>query len=382
MRPVSSQWADTVATSHHVVSSVRGEYAGEFTREIPILSGEIVYDRTAAGRRRCTLQVPLYGPDGFRYDPGNSPTHPLATNGQRVNIWLGVEHPDGTQEILNQGYYVLYSVSADDAAGIVTVTGMDLMQLWQDQKIVNEGAVIPAGASAKTLVTRLSYVALQSPSLPSAQITDVVYDTVLEDYTPSIRPPLTDGTDRMQPLGAILEDWPAAAAMNDLGQLYVYVPKTAPGSITAIIEGDTVTGTLVSRGREQSRRRMYNAVKVISRLPQNGNVIATLKAQKTTGPLRIDGPFGWVTLWHETTAVPVGPIGQRVADRLLAEGTLYTRTETVSAVPNPAIEIEDTVGVNTTAGGAFIGLVTAIRMPLTDEGGPMQITVTNEQGNA
>lgn len=380
MRTVSPQWASTVAGVHPVVCEVRGEYAGEFTRLVPIIGGDIVYDRSAPGRRRCTLRVPLVGPDGFHWDPGAEPTHPLAPFGQRLNIWLGVRHPDGTEEILSQGYYAVYTVNADELEGVVVVTAMDLYQEWQDTKIINESAPIPANATAKQLLERLSYQALNTPALADRQMTPVTYEDGFPDYTPTIRPEMPDGGDRTQPVARLLADWPAAAGMDDLGRFHVYTPVTAVASTAvATIKGDAVDGTLISRGYEASRRNMYNAVKVISRIPSSGVIHATYKASKTTGPLRTSGPFGWITRWYESPRILVGPVGNAVANRILAEGTLYTRTETVAAVPNPALQLEDTVDVTTARTGTFRGLITAIRLPLSAADGAMQITVTNEQ---
>ncbi|MFJ9433693.1 hypothetical protein ACIRQY_29125 [Streptomyces sp. NPDC101490] len=380
MRPVSPRWGATLARSHGYVSAVTSWLGGKSLGAVPITAGQLTYDVTARGRRRCQLTVPLRA-DGRTWDPGTDPAHPLASFGQRLQIAAGIVHPGGDREMIPQGWYLITDTATDESAGTVTVTGSDLYQLMDESRVVGNpyGGFGPESSYAD-VVDHLTYVCLKNwwitdPQILPYRITGGLTDRQLAAYLE-----IPEQADRSDPLAVLCDSWPAQAAVNDAGELEISPPVTAPAATAvAVIAGDTRTGTLVSRGRQQARQRVYNATYTVGTDPGTGAVRATGRAERTTGPLSITGPYGWVSRWYSSPLLATNGQAQRTAETLLARGTLYARTESVTAVPDPSLELQDTVDVITTAGGRFRGLVSAITLPLTASG-PMTLSVTTDTG--
>jgi len=379
MRPVSSRWATTITRGHEVACEVHAFYDGTQGALLPLVSGQITYDSTAATQRRCTLTVPLYGPDGFRWDPGADPFHPLATNGQRVRVRLGVRHPEGDNELLDQGFYLVSSVSVDEDAGLVQVQGSDLMQLMTESKIfLAPDSVLPQGTDTHlTALQKLTWPALNSPSLQDVAILPTTSET-LPVFTLGGTVAIRDGSDRVEIMKPILEAWGARQYVDDAGFLHFAPPLTGIKPVPDFtISGDLVDSTMTGQGRTQDRRRAYNAVKVIGRASDTGAVSGQAQAVVQTGALSARGPYGWVTRWYQSDLVASDTHAQTIAGTLLDRGLLFGRTERVACVPDPAIEIGDTGKIVTTAAGSFTGLCTSIVIPLTSAGGPMTMDITN-----
>lgn len=363
MRTVTAKWAPTVSRSHTVYTDVYAWYGDTLTALVPITAGQVVFDVTAKGRRRCQLTVPLYS-DGTRWDPGSDPAHPLATFGQRLNIYSGVRHLDGSLELLNMGWYLITATATDEQEGTVTVTGSDMFQKMEEARIISN----PWGGFGTTytyadVVERMTYVGLKNPFLDDPAILPFTI-TGLTNRSLAGSVEADEQGERTATLDTLCAAWPAQMAVNDTGALQFSRPVTAPAAqAVARIVGGTPTATLVSRGRQTSRQRIYNAVYAIGTDPATGEQRAYGAAEKTAGPLSIRGPNGWVSRWYSSPLLLNNAQAQAAANTLLAKGTLYTRTEEVTAVPDPSLELNDTVDVTTEAAGTFRGLISSITLP-------------------
>lgn len=379
MRPTSELWPKTMTTSHPTTVEVRSVYDGTVGATVPIIAGQLTFDSTAQTQRRCTITVPLYGPDGFRWDPGSDPLHPLATYGQRLRIRLGIRHPDGTGELLPQGLYLISSVSTDEIDGIVTVQGSDLMTLMTESKIVlASDSVLPLDTDTQlTALQKMTYPALHSPTLGDVAILPTRSDT-LPISTLGGTVAIRDGADRIEIMNRILEAWPARMYVDDDGYIHFASPIEGPKAVPDVtVTGNYNGSTMVSRGRTQDRRRAYNAVVVSGRRSDTGAISGRARVMVQTGPMGVRGPYGWITRWYQTDLVSSTPHALAVAGNLLRKGTLFGRTERVVCVPDARIEIGDTVRAISTAAGTFTGLCASVVIPLTAADGPMTLDITS-----
>ncbi|MYR93387.1 MULTISPECIES: DUF5047 domain-containing protein [unclassified Streptomyces] len=382
MRTVSARWAPTVARTHPVVTEVNAHLGATLLAAVPITAGQVVFDVSARGRRRCTVTVPLVD-RGTRWDPGSDPAHPLAAYGQQLHIRTGVRHLDGTAELLNLGRYLITDTDTDESEGTVTVSGSDLYQRMDESRIIsNLHGSFGTAYTYREVAERLTYVGLNNPFIDDPRILPTSF-VGLTDRNLAGPVEVEEGTERTAPLETLCAAWPADMAVNDAGALEFRPPVTAPAAVpVARIVGNTPTATLAARGRRSSRQRVYNAVYAIGTDPATGAQRAIGSAAKTTGPLAVTGPNGWVSRWYSSPLLLNNAQAQAAANTLLARGTLYTRTEAVTAVPDPALMLNDTVEVVSDGAGTFKGLVASITLPLTASGGPMTLTVTNETGEA
>ncbi|MFE3071781.1 hypothetical protein [Streptomyces sp. NPDC059247] len=381
MRPVSDRWAATIASSHAIETSVFASLGDELLTMVPIIGGTITYDVTARGRRRCQIAVPLRA-EGRTWDPGSDPAHPLAAYGQRLHISTGVKHPGGATESLDQGRFLITSTRTDEVEGVVTVTGSDLMQLMQECRVVgNPWGGFGINTTYQEVIDHLSYVGLKNWWVEDPQILFYSFAPGMVDRNIGAPMDIPERTDRMEPLETLCAAWPADMSVNDSGYLEFRPPVTKPAAQAVARIAGEATGTLITRGRTQARQRVYNDVIARGTDPATGEQRALGIANKATGPLSIFGPYGWITRWYDSPLLTTNAQAQKTAQTLLARGLLYALTEEVTAVPNPALELNDTVDVVTATGGTFRGLISSITLPLSASGGPMTLTVTTETGD-
>ena len=381
MRPVSNKWLSTLAKSHRVSCTVKVFWdrgtPDPYKYLLPVIGGSITFDATAVGQRRATVVVPLKdGADDW--DPRQSAEHPLSPFGSRLEISLGVVHPDGTKEEVPQGLFQISSSIVDPIAQTVTVQTTDLIQRWIDCRTLNNpyDGWGPEFTYVGVL-TLLSYPGLQPlPGVP--RITDI-------DYSAMTNRPLggpievigAGNQDRMDLLAQLLNAWPAQAGIDDRGYLKVVPPITKPKPLEdLVITTNLPNSTALSLITANQRRRVYNAVYVAGVNPATGNISVRASAEVTSGPMNVNGPMGYLPRWFTSPLIHTQSQANAAAQNLLNKGVLDGLTSDVVCVPNPAIELYDTVLVNDQSHSPLLGLVTAIQIPLTADGGPMQLSVT------
>ncbi|MFI5861196.1 hypothetical protein [Streptomyces sp. NPDC051546] len=381
MRQVSAKWAPAIASSHRVLATVYALRTGSVDRIVPILAGQITYDASAVGQRRVTLTVPLIDDNGFDWDPAGDPLHPLAAYGQELMIFAGVVYSDNvSREEVSQGSYLITGTDVDEQAGTVTVQAADLMERWIACRVLNnpyDG--FGPGWMFKEVLERLAYPDLvvnpgyrKITAIDSSAMTDRALRGNIEIVQ-------AGGQDRVPILQKLCEAWPAQMAIDDLGTLVFRPPVLKPATTpVARITAGAADSTLITRGVRQQRARAYNGVYVSGMDPKTGTRRAYGFAERSTGALAVSGPYGYVPRWFSSTLIYTDAQAKATAESMLARGLLYTRTEEVTCVPNPALELYDTVQVTSPRGGTFKGLVVAIVLPLTSAGGPMQLTVTTD----
>lgn len=375
MRAVSAQWATTLAQSHRISTVVTSQRPGSAAVTVPIADGSVVFDATADARRRCTITVPRYGPDGFDWMPGTDVLHPLSSYGMRLNIRTGVVHPDGTTERVNLGWYLITDVRLDQ--GRVVVTGSDLWRLVADFKI-------PPGAPA-------AFVPSADPLVTYALVLNRLARWGLVDADPQILPVTTE-PGVILPLKsrfATPEEADRAQLMKDVGEFSarsVYVDDNAtitllpepsvPGTpVLTLVDG--VGGTIVRRAVSQARQQLYNSVTVVGTSQSTGKEVGRATARLPVGNvIGPTSPYGTVNYWWRSTEIANNTEAATKADQLLARLSRMGREEEVTCVPNPALELLDTVRVTSTDLGTFDALVVAIQVPLAASGGPMRLAVT------
>ncbi|MFE6404786.1 DUF5047 domain-containing protein [Streptomyces alboflavus] len=392
MRPTSGKWLSTIYGSHKVVTRVQAWYDGTPVTDVPIIAGTVNFDRFAEGRRRCQITVPLTV-NGVSFNPRNNPRAPLASNGQRLLISTGVEHPDGTQELVTQGWFVITDWSVDETSGVVEVTGSDLWDLLKRAQVLGNARslkVPPVPSPLLPLSTVLNMLVFprmyedpypQDPNYPGDnRILGIVYKVPsrpigVRNYL-QVRP----GDDRTTAILQLAEAWPAEIYVNDDGRLQVNpIPATPTSSTTPdirVTDGTSDAPVITSRNYVSSRSKIANCVGVTAKGSAGGE-IASAQWYWNSGNFSVFGPFGYATRLIETIWAKDKADCDAMAKGILQRSAQYTMTETLSVVPNPAVEINDVAEVTTKEGGKFKGLVTAIQLPLTADGGPMLMTVTN-----
>lgn len=394
MRSVSTQWAQTLRQSHKRWVRVSSYYGGTKTGEPPIVDGEVTFDASAPGARRCRIVVPLVDNAGNDWNPGTDREAPLASNGQRLLIESGIYHPDHTLEFVSLGWYVITDAQVDETAGTLTVAGADLWTLLDIPIMRNAvsmripqsrlGGVRTSGALDALLYPRL--MAQPYPADPSWPVeAQIIPRGTMDVAPPVIAGPnaisLLPGDSRVNAIQSVFQFWGATGRVDDTGALSAYVIAAPPSaSDPADVELTDVNGTnpvLVSRAYQSLRDQVYNAVFVTARSPTTGEQTFYTGSQYNTGPLSTQGPLGYRPRFIETTLAASQTDTNQIATQQLARSVMYVLTQSLTCVPNAAIELDDIAYVSTAAGGSFKGRVTQITLPLLSTG-PMTLTVSNQ----
>lgn len=390
MRAVSAQWPVTLRQSHQRIARVTTYYDGAATATIPIVDGSITYDAFAPAARRCTIVVPVEY-KGVNYSPVRNATAPLAAYGQRILIEAGVRHADGTEEYVSQGFYVITAWSIDVRQGTITVTGSDLWTLLERAPILRNTTSmrLPRDLAQRieVVVGSLLYPRLLPDPMPGVL---PVEDRIIEIsngmpvgrfITAAAAMYLKEGDSRTNALLDLATAWPAQLRVNDAGLLRTEeIPEPPTSSTPVDIELTDANGAnpvLVERAANSERDKVYNCVIMTSRSASTGATIATSHRQITSGPYRCQGPYGYHPLITEPRFATSQAELSAMSLKKLMRGMLYSMTETVSIVPNPAIQLDDVAVISSATIPEFKGRVSGITFPLISSGA-MTLTVSNE----
>jgi uncharacterized protein DUF5047 len=366
MRTVSSAWPVLLHHSHRVITRV-DSYLGvaQLLANLPIKTGTITYDDTGKLRRRLALTVPAHT-STMDLDPAGDPGAPLACYGQRLHVATGLGYPNGAQELCDHGWYLLTSWKrGDDNDATITIEGFDLAQLLDDDRLTAPSSP-PAGASFASEFARL-LDGLMPAVIPAGFPDRPVSTTTVWER------------ERLDALATLCAAWPARWYVGDDGAAHVDYPYTAVTDTTPInlTLTDGVAGTVVNRARGGERAALYNCVVVDGRQPDDGSARphAVSEITDSTSPIRTAGPYGRVVRFYESDLITTQPQAQATADAMLVAYSSAGRSESVTAVPDPSIQLGDVARIYTRDGNAFTGRITAIALPLTVDGGAMTLDI-------
>lgn len=325
--------------------------------DIPITSGREESDRTLKVPERVTLTVPKYDDRGNYWIPTRDES-PLAANGQTLKISLGVGvGVDGT-EWFQRGEFLIQSTR--ESGESLEVTAVGLLYLIQEAGFVSPFQ--PSGTLESTLRALLE---------PAVQVN---LDNAPEDR--AVPSAINWDTDRIAAVYALLDAWPARPFMNELGYLDI-VPDTTPIEPVAYFT-DSAGGTVISAVGASDRDGGFNVV-VATGTATDGSEVRGLAYMPfgpwvygigSANPLPV--PFGYSSPLL-TTQAQCEAAAATVLARKMREGML--RRFTITAVPDPTIQIGDPIELNTIDVVGLLCTIETISLPYTP--GPMVLTVVS-----
>jgi hypothetical protein len=105
-------------------------------------------------------------------------------------------------------------------------------------------------------------------------------------------------------------------------------------------------GVLVDAGESLDRSGVYNGVLVVGQATAvTGSFAVLVVDSEPSSPARWGGPFGKVLRVEQTNAIQTATQGAIMGEALLNDGLGLSRSLTLAAAPNPALEAGDTVRV-------------------------------------
>jgi hypothetical protein len=347
---VSVLWYAMTSVRHcRVESWLDGDLLAD---NVPITGGAEFVDRTARIHERVTLVVPREV-DGVDWSPLGDPVHPLAANGQRLRIMMGVELEAGEVEWIQRGEYLIQrSEPRDDQ---VDVEAVGLLALIDEARLV-------------------------SPYQPSGTLVSTVRGLVEPALTVSFDPDLVDRAvpaginydeDRLGALQEVLNAWPAQARVTNDGYLLVE-PVTVPTTYDFQLD-DRVT---IDMAGESGREGVYTAV-VARGTAADGAQVQGVAYDESTGPHRHGGPFNPlpVPFYFPSPLLTTVAQAQAAARTRLAKLQRESGRPLVATLP-PMIHIHagDVAGV-LTEDDVLVCTIEGTTLPLLAGGGAMELVL-------
>jgi hypothetical protein len=264
-----SEVAKTIQGSGHgTVRYVRIEswLGGELLADdIPFASGREECDRSARVPERISLRIPREE-SGRSWVPDGTPGHPLAANGQRLRVLLGVGIEGTDVEWIQRGEFLIQE--SEPQGEFVAVIAVGLLALVDEARFI--GSFQPNGTMSRSLRYLLE------PALPV-----ILHPNIVDRNIPG---GINYDEDRLGAALELLAAWPANGIVTESG--YFYVTPADLALTTAAAIGNV---NLIERTRRTTRDDAANCVVAKGTAPDGAPIQAVSYVQ--TGPLAYLGDF-------------------------------------------------------------------------------------------
>jgi Domain of unknown function (DUF5047) len=291
--------------------------------DIPVDSGNESGDRASAVAERVELTVPLRY-RGTSWAPTGD-THPLAANGQRIRVELGIGLRSGMIEWFQRGEFVIVNVDTDDESVSLECAGL---MYW-----VEEAELISPYQPSGDLATTIR--ALVEPAV------NVVFDPALVNR--SVPTGMNFDQSRIGGLNELVDAWPADYVMSSEGYLYVYSATAPRAPVTTIT--DAAGGRIIEVTGKSTREGAYNAV-VARGQTSAGAQFQAVAYDTSGGPKAYGGPFNAlpVPYFFQSPLLTSVSQAQTSAETILRRLRRETgRQFQVETVPDPRLQVGDLV---------------------------------------
>ena len=320
--------------------------------DVPIAAGGEETDRSLRVPERVTLTVPRTQ-RGVSYAP-TTDDHPLAANGQRIRVLLGVGARGGDVEWLQRGWFVI--TESQVSGDTVDVSAVGLLSLIDEARLV--GPYQPSGTVGGTVR------GLLEPAL-TVNLTAAPTDR-------SVPAGIAVDEDRLQGVLDVLDAWAADGTVDETG-VFTVVPASQSTVADVTLSR---TGTVVRAVGGSTRDGAYNVVVARGTAADGGQVQGV--AWLTTGPKRVGGSFNPLPVPFYFSS----PLLTTVAQCSAAAATIRDRKQRttsqlymVEAVPDPRLQGGDVAALDADGIQVPACSIETIRLPYTPDGGVMQLGV-------
>ena|ERR1035437_8732371 len=338
MYKVSSRFIDAIKNSHTIVTQVEAlDPFNNVREEIEITDATFTQSWSDAVHRsgKCSLVDPLN-----TMIPLDA-SHILSPFTTRLRGWSGIKFSDGTTELVPQGVYKIGDFDANEktsgsAAGGAKSIDLDLMDFSsQCQQPLDVAIGINGGTPLLSAI-----VALLTSAVPTMifRMTGSTTFTVPGMLIREDQDVWVEATALAQAAGFdLLMDRDGACGL---------VPRfgvAAQNYVWDFIEGPKAV--FWNPGRKISADLYPNVVVVVGTNSQAPNVRAEAADMDPTSATYVYGPYGRVVKTVKSTRVVSNAQAQQAANGILTRLLGIAETATFSCLPNPALDIGDTVSI-------------------------------------
>lgn len=324
MITVSDAAASVLTRSHRSYAYADSWRGGVLLAEgVPLDSATEEGDRSLRVPERVVFTAPRRD-RGTDWTPGTDEDHPLAANGQRLHVKLGVGTLGGQVEVFARGQFLVDRTTVVGDA--VSVECVGLLKLIDEARLISPYQ--PTGTMASTLR------GLVEPAL------SILVDAALTDR--AVPAGINFDEDRLGAVLEVLDAWAADGYVTADGYLAVGPATQSMTPTFALSSSDG--GTVVTAVGESTRQDAYNAVVARGTAADGGQVQGVSYDLTAAGPKRYGGPFNPLPVPFFfpspllTTVQECGTAAATVLARLQRRTSVLLE---VTCVPNPTIQLGD-----------------------------------------
>lgn len=326
--------------------------------EVPIAAGSEDGDRSLSVPERVILTVPKRSA-GVDWTP-TTDEHPLAANGQTLQVSLGVgKGLDGVEWFQRAELLIVETTEQDET---VTVTCAGLLALVDEAKFV--AAFQPSGLITQTLR------ALLEPAV-TVDLTAAPADRSVPVST------INWDSDRLGAVYELLDAWPADLRMHAQGYAQIVEDVAPTVAVRSFTNG--TGGTVVTAAGTSTRDGGFNVV-VATGYAADGSEVRGV-AYVTDGPWAYGAgpanplpvPFGYASPLLTTNAQCTAAAAT-VLRRKMRQAVL--RRYTITCPPDPTLQLGDAVAITTEHVTALLCTVEGLTLPYTPGTMTIQVVAT------
>ncbi|MFJ5644031.1 hypothetical protein [Streptomyces sp. NPDC093223] len=324
---------------------------------IPIADGSETRDRSLAVPEQITLMIPRRE-QGFDWDPGTDPAHPLAAFGQMLRIDYGID-VGGQYEWVNRGWFLITDSSTD--GDTVTVNCAGLLTLIDEAQLVSPFQ--PSSTDTLASVVR----ALTEPAMT------VSFDGSLIDRAVPLG--MQWDSDRLGAVTEVLGAWGAAERVTEDGYLMIEPVSDAGAAVLAITD-DPDGGTVVRWGGSTTRDGAYNCVVAQGEDTAGNQLNGVVYDTDAASPYQYGGNFNPLPvpfLYQSSLLTTVTQCRTAAASQLTLLRRQAFRKLSVTMVPHPGLVTGDILSV--TGAGLTNARCAVEQLTLPYSPGEMDLTV-------
>lgn len=188
MYPVSADFKEAVRKSHSTTVKIEiyDMANGTILSTASPISGEVTIDNRRSIRRECTLE--FVDTDGTLV-PTNNISSVLLPYNREVKIYRGIVFPDGTEELVPLGVFVITSVDITETSqGVkVAIRGSDRSLILARAKFTNHEFYIDEGTAKETAIEQIlkyRYPKVKTIFPVTNQVTTLLYPTLDQSSDP------------------------------------------------------------------------------------------------------------------------------------------------------------------------------------------------------
>ncbi|MFF2094870.1 hypothetical protein [Streptomyces sp. NPDC058202] len=296
---------------------------------IPVADGSESRDRSLAVPEQVSLTVPRRT-DGFDWDPGTDPAHPLAAYGQMLRIDYGVD-VGGQMEWINRGWFLITESSTD--GDTVSVSCQGLLTLIDEASLISPFQ--PSSTDTLASVTR----ALVEPALT------VSFGASLVDRAVPLG--MQWDSDRLGAVTEVLTAWGAAERVTEDGYLLIEAVSDAGDPVLSITD-DRATGTVVRWAGSTTRDGAFNVVVAQGEDTAGNQIQGVAYDGDPLSPFQYGGQFNPLPVPYNYQSSLLTTVAQcrtaATAQLKLLRRQAFRRLQ-VTMVPHPGLVTGDIVSV-------------------------------------